>query len=506
MILIGMNDMGKEEKRIYPRSRKEMLRIMKAADKKGQLLETVLEEFARHPFSMPALWDCRDYIFSIKREDYVENPVLITHLALLSSMAGKLDNAKEYLQILGETPKHLQPQNFNHNDFYRVSEELVMPYTDDFMFLRIAFFLIKIGAVPVRSLVLTACRPSLLNGFRDFTRFGPYLERYKDIITEMIQKLYGSSGKGVYEITLAEWLYQNNECFRALVLVTGMIPLMEQEQDMRCLFVALALQMRILLVNGQIRTAKPLVDKIRERIQKTGWDELTSSLNALECLAACYDGRQSEVEEWLENTAPDENKDIYMMDMFAYLVKIRCYIQMGKYMVAHVLVKQLITLLTQGNRHMDLCECYILSAIICLKANDRQHLLEELEKALTIARKYGYIRLFADEGNCMVQMLSIYQQDRGTDEFTYKLMKLATEVGKYFPDYLKSPAEYFEPLTATEKVVLRLMAQGLSNSEIADRMGKKTGTVKFHSNNIFHKLQVRNRQQAVNRGKEVNLL
>lgn len=259
-------------------------------------------------------------------------------------------------------------------------------------------------------------------------------------------------------------------------------------------------------MNGQIRTAKPLVDKIRERIQKTGWDELTSSLNALECLAACYDGRQSEVEEWLENTAPDENKDIYMMDMFAYLVKIRCYIQMGKYMVAHVLVKQLITLLTQGNRHMDLCECYILSAIICLKANDRQHLLEELEKALTIARKYGYIRLFADEGNCMVQMLSIYQQDRGTDEFTYKLMKLATEVGKYFPDYLKSPAEYFEPLTATEKVVLRLMAQGLSNSEIADRMGKKTGTVKFHSNNIFHKLQVRNRQQAVNRGKEINLL
>lgn len=48
VILIGMNDMGK--KQIYPRSRKEMLRIMKAADKKGQMLEAVLEEFARHPF------------------------------------------------------------------------------------------------------------------------------------------------------------------------------------------------------------------------------------------------------------------------------------------------------------------------------------------------------------------------------------------------------------------------------------------------------------------------
>lgn len=221
---------------------------------------------------------------------------------------------------------------------------------------------------------------------------------------------------------------------------------------------------------------------------------------------ACYDGRRDDVEEWLKNTAPDENQDIYMMDMFAYLVKIRCYLQTGKYMVAHVLIKQLITLLTPGNRHMDLCECYMLSAMVCLKANDRQHLLEELEKALAIARKYGYIRLLADEGNCMVQMLGVYQQERSTDEFTSKLVALAAEVGKYVPDYLKSPAEYFEPLTATETVVLRLIAQGLSNNEIAERMGKKMGTVKFHSNSIFRKLQVQNRQQAANRGKELNLL
>lgn len=501
-----MNEMAKKEKQIYPRPRKEMLRIMKAADKKGHLLETALEEFARHPFSMPALWDCRDYIFCIKREDYVNNPVLITHLAMLCAMEGRLDDAKEYLGILGETPRHWQLQDFTRSDFLRINAELVMPYIDDFMFLRIAFFLIKTGAVPVMGLTLSACRPSLINGFRDFTRFGPHLERYKDAIIEMAGKLYGSGGKGVYEIALAEWRYQSNECFRALVLVTGTIPLMEQEQDMRCLFVALALQMRILLVNGQTRTAKPLVEKIRERIQKTGWEELTSSLNALECLAACYDGQLDEVEEWLLNKAPDENKDIYMMDMYAYLVKVRCYLQTGKYMVAHVLVKQLITLLAQGNRHMDLCECYMLSAIICLKANDRQHLLEELEKALAIARKYGYIRLFADEGNCMVQMLTAYQKERGADEFTSELIALAAEVGRYFPDYLRSPAEYFEPLTATEMSVLRLMAQGLSNDEIADRLGKKTGTVKFHSNNIFRKLQVQNRQQAVNRGKEVSLL
>lgn len=50
-----MNEMAKKEKQTYPRTRKEMLRIMRAADKKGQLLEMVLEEFAKHPFP------CRHY-------------------------------------------------------------------------------------------------------------------------------------------------------------------------------------------------------------------------------------------------------------------------------------------------------------------------------------------------------------------------------------------------------------------------------------------------------------
>lgn len=99
-------------------------------------------------------------------------------------------------------------------------------------------------------------------------RDSPYLSKYKDTISETVHKLYGSGGNGVYEIALAEWQYQNNECFQALILVTGTIPLMEQEEDMRCLFVALALQMRILLVNGQTKAAKPLAEKIRERIAK----------------------------------------------------------------------------------------------------------------------------------------------------------------------------------------------------------------------------------------------
>ena len=102
----------------------------------------------------------------------------------------------------------------------------------------------------------------------------------------------------------------------------------------------------------------------------------------------------------------------------------------------------------------------------------------------------------------MVQMLSVYQRERGPDAFTDQIIELAGSVGRYFPNYLKAPAECYETLTATEKKVLRLMALGMSNDEIAEKLG----TVKFHSNSIFRKLRVSNRQQAVNRGKTIGLL
>lgn len=495
-----------EENVTYPRTQKELVCIMEKAGKEGRLLETILDEFAAHPFHMPALWACRSYLHQLDAEACRSHPALPPLLALLSAMEGNLEQAREYVRLLGEAPRRWKPQDFREQDYYRIYAELVMPYTSDGMFLRIVFFLIKTGMVPVRSLTLSASRPSILNGFRDFTRFGPYLERYKDTISETVHQLYGSVGKNVYEILLAEWCYQNNDCFKSLILVTGTIPLIEQESDMRCLFVALALQMRILLMNGQVGTAKPLVEKIRNRIHETGWEELTSSLNALACLAACYDGQQEAIVEWLEHDAPDENGDIYMMDMFAWLVKVRCYLQVGKNMAAYVLVRQLITLLEPGKRYMDLCECHMLLAIICHKADDRERMCEELETALTLAKRYRYIRLLADEGICMVQMLSVYQREKGADAFTGQIMELAGSVSRYFPHYLRTPAEYYEPLTATEQKVLRLMALGMSNDEIAEKLGRKTGTVKFHSNSIFRKLRVPNRQQAVSRGEAFGLL
>lgn len=63
----------------------------------------------------------------------------------------------------------------------------------------------------------------------------------------------------------------------------------------------------------------------------------------------------------------------------------------------------------------------------------------------------------------------------------------------------------YEPLTSREADVLRLLAVGLSNAEIARRLIISTATVKTHTRNIYRKLGVSNRTQAAVRGLALSL-
>ncbi len=88
-------------------------------------------------------------------------------------------------------------------------------------------------------------------------------------------------------------------------------------------------------------------------------------------------------------------------------------------------------------------------------------------------------------------------------EVTQQSEKVAEEPA---PVSINSQAAFENGLTTRELEVLQLIAQGHSNQEIADKLFVSLNTVKTHSSNLFAKLDVKRRTQAVQKAKELNLI
>lgn len=492
----------------------EVIEQLENAKAAGQLEETLVKLFAYMEMDMKTIWSCRNYFIERSEEFYQANPNMVTFRVVIETMAGRLESAQNFLKFLGEAPNDLSSHRLNGFDVMRIMTEIVMPQIDNEEAMKKAYFLAEAIQIPLYGLALTACRPSVINGFRDFTQFCKDMEENEEPICKAIGLIYGRSGKGVYEVALAEWKYENGKEFEALLIIASVLPTLENEKDVRCLFAAYMLQMRILVLGGQTKTTSEIFDKVREKIIANYYDELEASLDAAICLYHCYEADFRYIEDWLEHKAPNENKEVFLMDMYSYLVKMRVYLQTGKYMLTILLAQQMLSYLKQSYRPHDVCECFLLIAIACLKAGDEENAVANFIEALKIGEEYGYIRLFSDEGQMVVELIKLYKDKLRSDEslkqfndtWLKKIRGYALEVANRYPNYLKTRQEEYTILTKTEKQIVLLMSQGLSNDDIASQMDKKEKTIKFHITNIFRKLEVKNRQQAINRAKEIGYL
>ena len=308
------------------------------------------------------------------------------------------------------------------------------------------------------------------------------------------------------EIAMAEHLYWKNECFEALVLVVGTIPFMENLKDVRCLFAALTLEIFILVANGQTAAVKPLIRNLRKRVDQYGSEELEHNLEALEIWASMYDGKTEVVNQWMQESAPDEHGDYNMLNTFGYMVKLRGYLIQEKHMALFSLAEKMKPLLKKGRRFMDLCEVMMIQAMSFYRQGRKEQAFVILDKVINYAKRYGYDRLIGDEGGQMYRLLYEYRRERGNDPYLTRIMDIARGMGLLYPNYLKESYTIAENITKMEKAVLRLLAEENSNEEISEYLDISINTVKFHVKNIYKKLSASSRGQAVKIAKEIGFL
>jgi LuxR family maltose regulon positive regulatory protein len=139
---------------------------------------------------------------------------------------------------------------------------------------------------------------------------------------------------------------------------------------------------------------------------------------------------------------------------------------------------------------------------------DSELAMRLLGEALALAEPGGFIRLFVDEGDPMEHLLCEASAQELMPDYVAKLLDAFTNEKQKYRDYASLPATQplIDPLSQRELEVLRLIAQGLSNREIAERLFLALTTVKGHNQRIFGKLQVQRRTEAVARARKLGLL
>lgn len=155
----------------------------------------------------------------------------------------------------------------------------------------------------------------------------------------------------------------------------------------------------------------------------------------------------------------------------------------------------------------------VLQAVTLHMCSENDTAMRILAEALALAEPGGFIRLFVDEGEPMRLLILDYRlwieqqvrKGRKPIEYVNKLLAAFAQIVPQSANNNQQSA-MVEPLSQRELEVLRLIAQGLSNHEIGERLFLALDTVKGHNRRIFDKLQVQRRTEAIARARELGLL
>ena len=447
-------------------------------------LSTRLASFLRS-YYLVDIWREKDSYAALTPEDLKAYPRCFTGLFVIMIMSGNLAGAGEFLD------------KFDKDSMARMGMEITYPGITVKRLVEIIGHMQEIGLF-VPFIQVTAGRPFVLNGVIDYTRLGPFLVRRKDDFLQGLKCLYPDYLiLPMYNLCLSEWLYQQNKLMEAGLLVSRTIKEFDNDQQRRLLFAALYLQTKILLASGKAANVTCYVKNIRRFAKTEGALEFSNNIDAAEAYSFLYEGNHAAIAGWMGSDAPDEIMDFCMLDLYRYMIKIRCYIVLGKHMAVQALAEKLRPLLEEGRREMDLCELELLLAICFFRSDEKELAFRSLDSVLRTARRRGYYRLVADEGAALLPLLVEYIWVKGETPYLMRLAEDTRDMAAWYPLYLKPARKKDVEFSKMELGVLKFLEQGKSNEEIADCFFISVNTVKFHMKNIYRKLDVSSPTQAV---------
>jgi LuxR family maltose regulon positive regulatory protein len=268
--------------------------------------------------------------------------------------------------------------------------------------------------------------------------------------------------------------------------------------------------MRLKQAQNDLEGISALMRQMEAAAQQTRVAWLSSAVTSLKVRWNHLD--EASVAAWVqayETRAPDQRPTrwpLYGLREMEDLTWARLRLAQGQTELVRGRLEDLLEVLTRHGCHGNALEYRLPLATLHCQQGQLDRAVTVLEPALTLAAKEGYVRVFLNAGKPLLPVLRECAARGIEPEYVARLLEAFRAENRSPAEKQEQASALIEPLSEREREVLRLLAAGLSNSELAARLFLSVGTVKRHVHNIFLKLEVTNRMHASDRARELNLL
>jgi LuxR family maltose regulon positive regulatory protein len=276
----------------------------------------------------------------------------------------------------------------------------------------------------------------------------------------------------------------------------------------------------LILVNASIYAARisqarrdsakafELLEQVKPKIDSPDKSIFIQRLDAEKAHLSLANGSFDYVAAWLQSCGLNHNDAIPQNRIREYLHLASALIEFGYLDEAIGLLERLYRIVNDEDRLRDKVKVSIVQSIAFHRKGEAKNALMKLEAALQLAEPGGFIRSFIEEGARMDELLTQYLHIR-----QHNLIGNSTHVSLSYVNMLLQVMKVHMigspisgALTRQELKIVQMIGMGLSNKQIAEQTQVKAETVKSHLKNIYRKLGVNSRIQALQRGKEMDLL
>ncbi|MEM7334891.1 MAG: LuxR C-terminal-related transcriptional regulator [Chloroflexota bacterium] len=265
---------------------------------------------------------------------------------------------------------------------------------------------------------------------------------------------------------------------------------------------------------GHVSEAFSLLDEA-ERLFVPAFLVETRTIDGIRGRLWVKTGRLAEAKSWVTRRNFSTQDDVEFANEFDYLAFARVNIEILPaeqlpdtiQLLAHIL-----KISQAGGRQLRSIETLILLAMAQQKVENQEQAQAALAQALYLAEPQQLIRPFLDEISQLTPLLKAFQMKEQPRNPEVNLSRIKPLIQQLLQKTDRNRSfsildqTLIEPLSDRELEILQLVADGLSNREISEKLFVALNTVKGHNHRIFSKLQVNRRTEAVARARELGLI